>query len=87
VHEQSQGAVPELPIPILEIENRRAGRVLECPVSTGAFSGADPPPCAILLHCMSPVMADFVAKVCDYGGEAAASISWNGSHHPLFEER
>src|SRR5204862_7188292 len=29
----------------------------------------------------------FVAEVCGYSSEAAASISRNGSHHPLFAER
>jgi hypothetical protein len=29
--------------------------------------------------------ADFVAKVCDYSSEAAASISRNGSQHQLYE--
>jgi hypothetical protein len=36
---------------------------------------------------MRPVLADFVAEVRDYSSEAAASISRNGSHHPLFAER
>ena len=35
----------------------------------------------------SQVGADFVAEVRDYSSEAAASISRNGSHHPLFAER
>jgi hypothetical protein len=34
-----------------------------------------------------PVSADIVAEVCSYSSEAAASISPNGSHHPLFAER
>jgi hypothetical protein len=36
---------------------------------------------------MSPVVADYVAEVCGYSSEAAASISRDGSHHPLFAER
>jgi hypothetical protein len=28
-------------------------------------------------------VADIVAEVCNYSSEAAASISGNGSHHPL----
>jgi hypothetical protein len=36
-----------------------------------------------LLQCMSPLLADCVAEVCGYSSEAAASISGNGSHHPL----
>jgi hypothetical protein len=31
--------------------------------------------------------ADIVAEVCGYSIEAAAAISRNGSHHPLFAER
>lgn len=30
---------------------------------------------------------DCVAEVCGYRSEAAASISRDGSHHPLFAER
>jgi tripartite-type tricarboxylate transporter receptor subunit TctC len=33
------------------------------------------------------LLADFVAEVCGYSSEAAASISRDGSHHPLFAER
>jgi hypothetical protein len=34
-----------------------------------------------------PKSADCVAEVCGYSSEAAASISRDGSHHPLFAER
>jgi hypothetical protein len=34
-----------------------------------------------------PSCADCVAEVCGYRSEAAASISRDGSHHPLFAER
>jgi hypothetical protein len=33
------------------------------------------------------LVADCVAEVCGYRSEAAASISRDGSHHPLFAER
>jgi hypothetical protein len=36
---------------------------------------------------LGPVLADFVAEVCDCSSKAAGSISRNGSHHPLFAER
>jgi hypothetical protein len=41
----------------------------------------------ILLRCMSPFLADFVAKVCDWAARLLARFSWNGSHHSLFLER
>jgi hypothetical protein len=54
----------------------------------GAFSNERPYRVRYsLLRRMSPQLADIVAKVRDYSPEAAAWISWNGSHHPLFGER
>jgi hypothetical protein len=36
---------------------------------------------------LGPLCADCVAEVCGYSSEAAASISRDGFHHPLFAER
>jgi hypothetical protein len=73
-----------------QIGGRRSDRLMAGKLSPGDFGLLQQyPPKADKSadESLSLLCADCVAEVCGYSSEAAASISRDGFHHPLFAER